>query len=161
MSVSAKTGGYRAILERLFTWVDTALDDGGYFTYHITNDEDFSVSQVKNMPVVTISLGRASVVHEVYGRKYPSTGVMVIYPFSLYIYHYRNRRSSENHNLNCTTAMDYIVNYFNGRDQNSTEQGTHNIINVLDVEGRESDPRWDKRLARMIVTGSLKVKRLD
>jgi len=161
MSVSAKTGGYRAILERLYTWVDTALDDGGYFTYHISMDENFSVSHVADMPLITISLGRASVVHEVYDRKLPATGVMVIYPFSLYVYHYRNTASGENHNLSCTTAMDYIINYFNGRDQNATEQGTHNIINVMDMEGRESDPRWNKRLARMIVTGSLKVKRSD
>jgi hypothetical protein len=169
MAVAATKGRFRSVIERLKTWIESALVGDNYDEYYVTNDYTNLPNNTSTMPYVTIKLSSGSIDDETYGRVVlkdgsPDTqgdGSFAIYFFTLFVYDEKCTDDGENENLyshrTATTIMDYIVQ----KDQDETEKVDYGIERVYDVSGVESEPAglWD--LSRMIVGGTLKVKRLD
>jgi len=162
MSAPAATKGrFRAILERLDAWIDTALTDAGYSSYYITMDYTQLPTNLSTMPYVTIKVERGIDEDETYDRLLPEAGSMTTYFFTLHVFHSKTIASGQASNRDVHICARHIMNYLVGRDQQSTEISSHGIIKVLDVSARESDPARLWNLRRMIVSGLLWVKRED
>jgi len=165
----ATKGRYRAILERLDTWVETALDIANYVEYYVTDDYTNLPTNLGMMPYVSIKLDTGRLADETYDRYLlkdgsPDTqgqGSMVTYFFTLHVYHIKNTAPGENENRDVHIVTRIIMDYFRGRDQHATEKVSYGIERVYDVSARESDAPGFRNLKRMIVSGYLWVKRLD
>ena len=160
MPATATVGRTRAILERLYTWIGVALD-ADYEEYYVSMDEDYPVEKAKIMPLVTVSLGDAVLMNEVYTRKYPNVGNMAYFPFTLYAYQYMNTEYDVARNKDAQILAGRIIHYLDSRRRNSTEMTTHKINDVFDLRAVESNPRGARRLTRMIITGTIKAIRED
>lgn len=170
MSAPAATkGGFRAILERLDTWIEIALTDGGYSSYYVTDDYRSLPTNLSTMPFVTIKLEGGNVRDRTYGRRLPKSssvqgkGSMATYWFTLHVFQNKNTASDEDDNRDAQICARIIMDYLKGRDQHATEKTTHNIDRVFEMGANESNPIGAARrdLRRMIVKGTIHVRRLD
>jgi len=153
----------RAIQERLYTWIVTALDDNDYETYIVSMNRRYPIARATTLPLVTLTIGKSIYSNEVYNRAYPNKGITGQYPFSLFIYHLWNRNDTRySHNYDVQIVTDLIIKYLRSRSWDHTvEKDLHGIIGVEDLQSRESDPRGVRNLTRMIVSGNIMVIRED
>lgn len=170
MSAPAATKGrYRAIIERLDTWIEAALSDASYSEYYVTNDYTNLPTNLSTMPYVTIKLDSMVLDDETYGRYLlkdgtpdeQDTGSMATYFFTFHVFHEKDTTEGENENRYAHIAARVIMDHLRSKDQDSTEKVSHGIERVFDIDARESDPARLWNLRRMIVSGYLWVKRLD
>lgn len=150
----------RDILQRLYTWVDAVLS-ASYSTYFVTTNPKFSVTKLNKLPIVTIRVDSGIIDDVAYGRKMPSDGSVVSYPFTLHVHAKYNTTSGEDHNLDAQKCATRIINYLLSKDQDATEMADHGIYRVRDVSGRESDLVGVKNVARIIISGTIDVIRED
>lgn len=153
----------RAVQERLYTWIVTALDNNEYETYVVSMNKSYPLARATTFPLVTLSLSNSPYITEVYNRAYPNKGVTVEYPFTLFIYHLWNRNDTRySHNYDVQILTDLIIKYLRSRNWDHTiEKDLHGIIRVEDLQSRESDPRGVRNLTRMIVNGIIVAIRED
>lgn len=161
MVEAAVVGRKRAILERLKYWMESALDDNNYDIHTVSLNRDILVNKIKNMPLITISLGTSFYNSEVYDRLYPDKGMTAVYPFTLFIYHWRTKNTEYNHNYDVHILTDLIVKYLRSKSGNAVEKTTHGIQRIENIDVRESDPMGIFNLTRMIISGNIVVIRGD
>lgn len=164
--VSSIKARRRAILERLRDWAEECLDNNIYTGYTVSLNKNIDIVSVKKMPLISIALGDADYNIEVYGRMYANaseqkSGITVYYPFTMFIYHWRNEETGFTHNYDVHILTDLIVEYLRTKHTNSTEMGTHGILGIEDISTRESDPMGYFKLTRMILSGRIKAIRED
>ena len=146
------------IKTRIKTWVETALDDAGSEDSSITTDWTVKIQDVRKLPFGTIKMEPISWQRLVYGNKIPADGLHVIVDFSINI---TNKADMDYEDTNpvqykVMDDVDNIVDYLIGRDQNSTEQGTYNILRVYDIEYGKIRTGL-KKMMTMNITGKLLV----
>ena len=162
MAVDAKLARRRAIVERIWTWLDDCLTENEYDSYILSMNKDFPVHRARVMPLITISVGLQRLDSEVYGRLMPQKGMTVYIPFTLFVYHWKNRMDTKkSHNYDVHGLTDQIMKYIWNKSGNTVEQSTSNIIRIDDLNAIESDPIGSRALARMIVSGIIVAKRQD
>lgn len=136
----------------------------GYAHFTISMDKDFDVMQAKDMPLITIALGEQDSSSEVYGRRYPSKGITVTFPFTLFIYMKKTDKADEHeqsHNYSLHLLTDALYQFLKDKRVDNIERDTHGIKNIYNIITRESDPALFIGLVRMIMSGQLDVVRLD
>ena len=161
MAVDARKARRRAIVERLWIWLDDCLTVNDHEVYILSMNKNFPIHRARVMPLITISLGEHRLDSEVYGRLMPEKGVTALYPFTLFIYHNRTDDPNHSHNYDVHIVTDQIVKYFRAKSGTTTEMTSSNINRIEDISTRESDPLKARALTRMILTGTIIAKRED
>lgn len=157
----AKAGSRRAILERLQTWIEGCLYDNDYYVYTVSVNRDLQVNTIKNMPVITISLGTETLEPDFYDRQYPTKGITASIPFTMFIYHWKDHDNNVNHNYRVSLLTDRIIKYLRSKDGDYTEKSVYGINRVYDLSSRESDPSGLNAVVRKILDGTIEAYRLD
>jgi len=161
MAADATKARRRAIVERLWTWLDNCLILNDYETYTLSMNKDFPVHRAKVMPLITIALGEHRLDSQVYGRLMPQKGMTAMYPFTLFIYHWKTDDPNHSHNYDVHILTDLIVKYMRSKSGSSTEMIASGIFKMDDITTRESDPVGMRALSRMILSGTISAKRED
>lgn len=158
-------GRMRAITERLYDWTVDFLDANGYEDYIVSLDPDLQIHKVKHIPCFTIKVSEGRIEHEPYTRLFGGStkGTWVYYPFSVFIYHWKNEKDDPtiSHNYDLHILNDLYVKHLRTKRRNQSEMTSYGINDVLEVTSRESDPIGVPALVRMILTGQVKVVRED
>lgn len=146
------------IKTRIDTWVETALDDSGEEDYNVTTDWTVKVQNVRKFPFGTIKMEPISWQRLVFGNKIPADGLHAIVEFSIRL---TNKIDMDYENVNpvgykVMDNVDDVVDYLVGRDQNSTEQDTYNILRVYDIQ-YDKVRTGARRTRTMEITGKLLV----
>jgi hypothetical protein len=164
MPTDAEVGRIRYLYERLYTWMETVFTDNEYEDWDVEG-WDFDITRTKHLPIITIGVEPISYNAETYNRDVDGSGTgygsFVYFPFTLYIYDYKTTKSGYSDYYDVYVLSDRIIKYLRTRKKNQIEMDTHGIIDILDLTTEESAPRNVRRLARMIMTGTLKSRRLD
>lgn len=160
---SASTKGrIRNILEGLYTWLDSALDDADYANYYVSQDYKFNVMNTSSDPIVTIRVTPTVFTDELYGRIWQGdtgdTAMSANYLFSLHVFSKYNTGIGEDQNRDAWIAARIVTQYLNTLSR--ATMSARGIWNIDNMRLRESDPQI-RNMGRIIIDGRIQVIRED
>ena len=110
---------------------------------------------VRNLPFVTVRM--KDVLQDVYDRNIgeSSDGCIAHYPFSLFIFHSNCLESGEEKGKYAQDVADRIISYL-------SYQPSRIGYDIGEMSARESEPEGGHhRISRVIIEGSIGIKRID
>jgi len=114
------------------------------------------------LPVVTVRISPASIRDMVYSRLIPESGDMATYAFSAHIFTSACTASSEEDYKHAHDLADRVMTHLTTRDWASAPHTSYEIVDVFDLNARESEPaKGARKVCRVIIEGVMLVKRKD
>ena len=114
------------------------------------------------LPIVTVRVSPYSI-HEVsFGRRIPESGSMAYVSFTAHCFAEACETEGEEEYKNAHDLANTIMTYLATQKWEQTPHNAYSIVDVFDMNARESEPaKGSRKICRIIVEGTILAKKLD
>jgi len=161
--MSVPTGGIDESKKRLMALIREAEPLAHVFgDWRPVMENLYSPKTGLKLPVVTVRVNPATVRDMTWGRRIPESGDMGLYSFSAHCFASACTASGEEEYKHAHDLADKIMKHLTSRDYNSAPHTSYGIVDVFDLNARESEPaKGAIKVCRVIIEGTMLVKRVD
>jgi len=160
---SVPSGGIDETKKRLMALIEEAEPSAHAFgDWRLAMESIYGPVTGLKLPTVTVRISPANIADMVYSRRIPESGDMGLYSFSAHCFTSACTASGEEDYKHAHDLADRIMTHLATRDWASAPHTSYGIVDVFDLNARESEPaKGSRKICRVIIEGTMLVKRVD
>lgn len=161
-TISDPVGSLESVKKRLATLIETAISGNPYFGHVSKEWQEIPRNFAQNLPLATVRIGPIVPEDQVYGMILHSTNIACVegkferHSFTVYCFASACKESGEESNRYVHQFTDEIKDYL---EEQRFNQNSYNIIDIEDLNMRESNVEDVRNIRRMILEGMLLLKK--